>query len=158
MAKLSYVISKNSKRAGKRGVHFDGSGSGNWFQQLFSKGENKVPTEKSEIRDLVSKLVLDGDGSYESNSETRVEIEGSSEEIREFANWSVEEIKANSESLKNVAVFIKDYCKALKDVVLDTYKEINEENESSKDIETLKERVSNLEEAAADSKAKKAKE
>ena len=29
MAKLSYVISKNVRRAGKSGFHFDGNGSGN---------------------------------------------------------------------------------------------------------------------------------
>ena len=165
MAKLSYVISKNVKRSGKSGFHFDGSGSGNWFQRWFSaskESRSEISPEKAEIKDLISKLVTEFDGNSESVRETRFEVEGSADEIKEFAAWSVSEIKANAESLKFAAEFIKDYCQSLGKMCVDMWKGFNEadhiEAERDKlqstlstvngDVENLKVRVDNLEEAA----------
>ena len=86
MAKLSYVISKNSSGNGKQNFHFDGgTGSGKWFSKIFKNGKEEHSSDPNEVVDLISKLVIDGDYSINKNSETRIEFEGSTEEIKEFA-------------------------------------------------------------------------
>ena len=117
MAKVSYVISKNSSGNGKSNFHFDGNtGSGKWFSKLFNNGKEEYASEPNEIADLISKLVVDGEYTISKNSETRIEFEGSTEEIKEFAAWSVNQIKAEAGSLKAVAEFIKEYCKSITDM------------------------------------------
>lgn len=117
MAKVSYVISKNSSGNGKQNFHFDGgTGSGKWFSKLFKDGKEEHSSEPNEVVDLISKLVVDGDYSINKNSETRIEFEGSTDEIKEFAAWSVNQIKAEAGSLKSVAEFLKEYCKAIVDM------------------------------------------
>ena len=123
MAKVSYVISKNSTGNGKSNFHFDGNtGSGKWFSKLFNNGKEEYASEPNEIADLISKLVVDGDYSIVKNSETRIEFEGSTEEIKEFAAWSVNQIKAEAGSLKAIAEFVKEYCKSLTDMFKDIFK------------------------------------
>ena len=117
MAKVSYVISKNSTGNGKSNFHFDGgTGSGKWFGKIFKNGKEENSSEPNEVVDLISKLVVDGDYSISKNSETRIEFEGSTEEIKEFAAWSVNQIKAEANSLKAVAEFLKEYCKSIVDM------------------------------------------
>ena len=117
MAKVSYVISKNSSRNGKQNFHFDGgTGSGKWFSKLFKDGKEEHSSEPNEVVDLISKLVVDGDYSINKNSETKIEFEGSVEEIKEFATWSINQVKAESGSLKAVAEFVKEYCKSIVDM------------------------------------------
>ena len=114
MAKVSYVISKNSTRNGKQNFHFDGgTGSGKWFSKIFKNGKEEHSSEPNEVVDLISKLVVDGDYSISKNSETRIEFEGSTDEIKEFATWSINQVKAEAGSLKAVAEFVKEYCKSL---------------------------------------------
>ena len=115
MAKVSYVISKNSTGNGKQNFHFDGgTGSGKWFSKIFKNGKDFA--EPNEVVDLISKLVIDGDYSINKNSETRIEFEGSTEEIKEFAAWSINQVKAEAGSLKSVAEFVKEYCKSIVDM------------------------------------------
>ena len=117
MAKVSYVISKNSTRNGKSNFHFDGNtGNGKWFSKIFNNGKEEHSSEPNEIVDLVSKLVVDGEYTISKNSETRIEFEGSTEEIKEFATWSINQVKAEAGSLKNVAEFVKEYCKSIVDI------------------------------------------
>jgi hypothetical protein len=117
MAKVSYVISKNSSGNGKNNFHFDGNaGSGKWFSKIFNNGKEEHSSDPNEITDLISKLVVDGDYTIARNSETRIEFEGSTEEIKEFATWSINQVKAEAGSLKAAAEFIKEYCKALVDM------------------------------------------
>ena len=117
MAKVSYVISKNSTRNGKSNFHFDGgTGSGKWFSKIFNNGKEEHSSEPNEITDLISKLVVDGDYSIAKNSETRIEFEGSTEEIKEFAAWSINQVKAEAGSLKSLAEFVKEYCKSIVDM------------------------------------------
>ena len=123
MAKVSYVISKNSNGNGKSNFHFDGgTGSGKWFSKIFKNGKEKHSSEPNEVVDLISKLVVDGEYSITKNSETRIEFEGSTEEIKEFAAWSINQVKAEAGSLKSLAEFIKEYCKS----IADTFKDIVE--------------------------------
>ena len=123
MAKVSYVISKNSTGNGKSNFHFDGgTGSGKWFSKIFNNGKEEHSSEPNEITDLLSKLVIDGEYSINKNSETRIEFEGSTEEIKEFAAWSVNQIKAEAGSLKAIAEFVKEYCKSLTDMFKDIFK------------------------------------
>ena len=123
MAKVSYVISKNSTGNGKSNFHFDGStGSGKWFSKIFNNGKEEHSSEPNEITDLLSKLVIDGEYSINKNSETRIEFEGSTDEIKEFATWSVNQIKAEAGSLKAIVEFIKEYCKSLTDMFKDIFK------------------------------------
>lgn len=123
MAKVSYVISKNSSGNGKSNFHFDGNtGSGKWFSKLFNNGKEEYASEPNEIADLISKLVVDGEYTISRNSETRIEFEGSTEEIKEFAAWSVNQIKAEASALKSVAEFIKEYCKSLTDMFKDIFR------------------------------------
>ena len=123
MAKVSYVISKNSTGNGKSNFHFDGgTGSGKWFSKIFNNGKEEHSSEPNEITDLLSKLVIDGEYSINKNSETRIEFEGSTEEIKEFAAWSVNQIKAEAGSLKAIAEFIKEYCKSITDMFKDIFK------------------------------------
>ena len=123
MAKVSYVISKNSSGNGKSNFHFDGNtGSGKWFSKIFNNGKEEHSSEPNEITDLLSKLVIDGEYSINKNSETRIEFEGSTEEIKEFAAWSVNQIKAEAGSLKAIAEFIKEYCKSITDMFKDIFK------------------------------------
>ena len=113
MAKVSYVISKNSSGNGKQNFHFDGgAGNGKWFSKIFKNGKEENSSDPNEVVDLISKLVIDGDYSINKNSETRIEFEGSTEEIKEFATWSINQVKAESGSLKAVAEFVKEYCKS----------------------------------------------
>ena len=120
MAKVSYVLTKNSSRNGKQNFHFDGgTGSGKWFSRLFKNGKEEYSSEPNEVVDLISKLVVDGDYAITKNSETRIEFEGSTDEIKEFATWSINQVKAESGSLKTVAEFVKEYCKSLTDTIKD---------------------------------------
>ena len=113
MAKVSYVISKNSSGNGKSNFHFDGgTGSGKWFSKIFKNGKEEYSSDPNEIVDLISKLVIDGDYSINKNSETKIEFEGSVEEIKEFSTWSINQVKAESSTLKNFAEFVKEYCKS----------------------------------------------
>lgn len=117
MAKVSYVISKNSNGNGKSNFHFDGgTGNGKWFSKIFNNGKEEHSSEPNEVVDLISKLVVDGDYSINKNSETRIEFEGSTEEIKEFATWSINQVKAESGSLKAIAEFVKEYCKSIVDM------------------------------------------
>ena len=117
MAKVSYIISKNSSRNGKSNFHFDGgTGSGKWFSKIFKNGKEEHSSEPNEVVDLISKLVIDGDYSINKNSETRIEFEGSVEEIKEFAAWSINQVKAEASALKNIAEFVKEYCKSIVDI------------------------------------------
>lgn len=123
MAKVSYVISKNSTGNGKSNFHFDGgTGSGKWFSKIFNNGKEEHSSEPNEITNLLSKLVIDGEYSINKNSETRIEFEGSTDEIKEFAAWSVNQIKAEAGSLKAIAEFVKEYCKSLTDMFKDIFK------------------------------------
>ena len=117
MAKVSYVISKNSTGNGKQNFHFDGgTGSGKWFSKIFKNGKEEHSSEPNEVIDLISKLVIDGDYSINKNSETRIEFEGSVEEIKEFAAWSINQVKAEASALKHIAEFVKEYCKSIVDI------------------------------------------
>jgi hypothetical protein len=123
MAKVSFVISKNSNGNAKSNFHFDGNaGSGKWFSKIFNgnTGKHENASEPNEITDLISKLVVDGDYTIAKSSETRIEFDGSPEEIKEFAAWSINQIKAEAGALKAVAELVKDYCKA----IVDTFKGI----------------------------------
>lgn len=123
MAKVSYVINKNSSRNGKSNFHFDGgAGNGKWFSKIFKNGKEKHSSDPNEVVDLISKLVIDGDYSINKNSETKIEFEGSVEEIKEFATWSINQVKAESSTLKNFAEFVKEYCKSLTDMFKDIFK------------------------------------
>ena len=123
MAKVSYILTKNSTGNGKSNFHFDGNtGSGKWFSKLFNNGKEEYASEPNEIADLISKLVVDGEYSIVKNSETRIEFEGSTEEIKEFAAWSINQIKAEAGSLKAIAEFVKEYCKSLTDMFKDIFK------------------------------------
>ena len=117
MAKVSYVLTKNSNGNCKSNFHFDGgTGSGKWFSKIFKNGKEEHSSEPNEVVDLISKLVIDGDYSINKNSETKIEFEGSVEEIKEFATWSINQVKAESGSLKAVAEFVKEYCKSIVDM------------------------------------------
>lgn len=122
MAKVSYILTKNSTGNCKSNFHFDGNGSGKWFSKIFNgnTGKHETVAEPNEFTDLLSKLVVDGDYSISKNSETRIEFEGSVDEIKEFATWSINQVKAEASALKNVAEFVKEYCKA----IIDTFKGI----------------------------------
>ena len=123
MAKVSYVISKNSTGNGKSNFHFDGgTGSGKWFSKIFKNGKEENSSEPNEVVDLISKLVVDGDYSIAKNSETRIEFEGSTEEIKEFATWSINQVKAEASALKSIAEFVKEYCNSIKIMVTDIFK------------------------------------
>ncbi len=115
MAKLSYILSKSTKHNGKTSLNFDGSGSGNWFQKVFKKDYEEVLTPASEVRDLISKLNIEFNGDGESNFETKIELEGTTEELKEFAGWSIGYIKANADFLKDLADFIRKYFDTLAD-------------------------------------------
>ena len=155
MAKISYLISRNSKRSGKSIFHFDGSGSGSWFSKWFNKDHEEVSSTPNDIKDLISKLVSEFDGNSESVRETRIEFEGSSDEIQQFASWSIGEIKANADSLKDLAAFTKSYCESIGDMSIKIYRGFVEADNDASDIQELKNRVSELE-AAQQKKSKKA--
>ena len=154
MAKVSYVISKNSSGNGKSNFHFDGNtGSGKWFSKLFNNGKEEYASEPNEIADLISKLVVDGEYTISRNSETRIEFEGSTEEIKEFATWSINQVKAEASALKSVAEFLKEYCKSITDMFKDIFRFVedaekvqderdkfeSENKKLSKEIEGLRE-------------------
>ena len=123
MAKVSYVINKNSSGNGKSNFHFDGNGSGKWFSKIFNgnTGKHETVAEPNEFTDLLSKLVVDGEYSISKNSETRIEFEGSVEEIKEFATWSINQVKAEASALKNIAEFVKEYCKSFTTMFKDIF-------------------------------------
>ena len=122
MAKVSYVLSKNSSGNGKSNFHFDGNtGNGKWFSKIFNNGKEEHSSEPNEIVDLVSKLVVDGEYTISKNSETKIEFEGSVEEIKEFATWSINQVKAEAGSLKSLAEFVKEYCKSFTTMFKDIF-------------------------------------
>lgn len=122
MAKVSYILSKNSNGNCKSNFHFDGgTGSGKWFSKLFKDGKEEHSSEPNEVVDLISKLVVDGEYAISKNSETRIEFEGSTEEIKEFATWSINQVKAKSSTLKNFAEFVKEYCKSFTTMFKDIF-------------------------------------
>lgn len=136
MAKVSYVISKNSNGNGKSNFHFDGgTGNGKWFSKIFNNGKEEHSSEPNEVVDLISKLVVDGEYSISKQSETRIEFEGSTEEIKEFATWSINQVKAEAGSLKTIAEFVKEYCKSIVDMFkgIFGYTEHVEEVQSERD-------------------------
>ena len=115
MAKVSYVINKNSSGNGKSNFHFDGNGS-KLFSKFFGNTGKHETVAEPNVTDLLSKLVVDGEYSISKNSETRIEFEGSVEEIKEFAAWSINQVKAEASALKNIAEFVKEYCKSIVDI------------------------------------------
>lgn len=136
MAKVSYVISKNSNGNGKSNFHFDGgTGNGKWFSKIFNNGKEEHSSEPNEVVDLISKLVVDGEYSISKQSESRIEFEGSVEEIKEFATWSINQVKAEAGSLKAIAEFVKEYCKSIVDMFkgIFGYTEHVEEVQSERD-------------------------
>ena len=154
MAKVSYVINKNSSGNGKSNFHFDGgTGSGKWFSKIFKNGKEEHSSEPNEVVDLISKLVIDGEYTISKNSETRIEFEGSTEEIKEFAAWSINQVKAEASSLKNIAEFVKEYCKSFTTMFKDIFRFVedsekvqderdkfeSENKKLSKEIEGLRE-------------------
>lgn len=159
MAKVSYVISKNSSGNGKSNFHFDGNtGSGKWFSKIFNNGKEEHSSEPNEITDLISKLVVDGEYNRNKITETRIEFEGSTEEIKEFAAWSINQVKAEAGSLKSVADFIKEYCKSISDIFKDIFGYVEhvdsvqaENDKLIKEVETLRE---SLKKSAAAKKGK----
>lgn len=155
MAKISYLISKNAKRSGKSIFHFDGSGSGTFFQKWFNKDHDEVSNTPTDIKDLISKLVSEFDGNSESIKETRIEFEGSCEEIKEFASWSVSEIKANAESLKDVAQFTKTYCESICESAIKMYRGFEDADKVSEENAALRKENEELK-AASKKKAGKA--
>jgi len=154
MAKISYLISRTSKRSGKSKFGFGGSGSGTWFQKIFRNGKEDISENPSDLKDLVSNLTSDFDGSSESLKETRVEFEGSTEEIREFASWSVSEIKANADSLKDLANFAKSYCGSLADLSVKIYRGFSEADNVVEENSELRKENEELK-AAAEKKSDK---
>ena len=133
MAKVSYVLTKNSNGNCKSNFHFDGgTGSGKWFSKIFKNGKEEHSSEPNEVVDLISKLVIDGDYSINKNSETKIEFEGSVEEIKEFATWSINQVKAESGSLKAVAEFVREYCKS----VVNMFKDILGFSEHVDDVQS----------------------
>lgn len=135
MAKVSYILTKNSTGNGKQNFHFDGNDNGKWFSKIFKNGKEENSSEPNEITDLISKLVIDGDYSISKNNETRIEFEGSVEEIKEFATWSINQVKAEASALKNIAEFVKEYCKSIVDIFkgIFGYTEHVEEVQSERD-------------------------
>ena len=122
MAKVSYVLSKSGSGNGKSNFHFDGNaGSGKWFSKIFNNGKEEHSSDPNEITDLLSKLVVDGEYTIAKNSETRIEFEGSTEEIKEFATWSINQVKAEAGSLKSAAEFLKEYCKSIANMFKDIF-------------------------------------
>lgn len=148
MAKISYLISKNAKRSGKSIFHFDGSGSGTWFQKWFNKDHDEISSSPADLKDLLSKLVSEFDGNSESVKETRVEFEGSAEEIKEIAAWSIGEIKANADSLKDLANFTKSYCESLADMSAKIYRSFNETDKVVEENSALRQENEKLKEKA----------
>ena len=120
MAKISYVISKKSVGNGKGGFHFDGQGSGKWFEKIFKGNQYEMHSEPNEITGLLSKLVVESDYNFSGDKETRIELEGSSDEIKELGQWSVNYIKAEASTLKPMAEFIRDYFKTFSDTLART--------------------------------------
>lgn len=152
MAKISYIINKTSRRSGKTKFGFGGSGSGTWFQKIFKAGKEEMSDSPSDIKDLVSNLTSDFDGSSESLKETKIEFEGSTEEIREFASWSVSEIKANADSLKDLANFTKSYCGSLADLSVKIYRGISEADKTAEENTALRKENEELKAAQAQKK------
>lgn len=120
MAKISYIISKKSTGNGKGGFHFDGQGSGKWFEKIFKTGKEEFHTEPNEISNLLSKLVVESDYTFNGEKESRIELEGSAEEIKELGQWSVNYIRAEAGTLKPLAEFVKEYCQTFCDTLTKT--------------------------------------
>ena len=156
MAKVSYIINKKFSGNGKSNFHFDGgTGNGKWFSKIFNSntGKHETVSEPNEFTDLLSKLVIDGEYTISKNSETRIEFEGSTEEIKEFAAWSINQVKAEASALKSVAEFLKEYCKSITDMFKDIFRFVedvekvqderdkfeSENKKLSKEIEGLRE-------------------
>ena len=62
-----------------------------------------------------------GEYTISKNSETKIEFEGSVEEIKEFAAWSINQVKAEASALKNIADFVKEYCKSFTTMFKDIF-------------------------------------
>lgn len=153
MAKVSYVISKNSNGNGKSNFHFDGgTGNGKWFSKIFKNGKEEHSSDPNEVVDLISKLVVDGEHSISKNSETKIEFEGSVEEIKEFAAWSVNQIKAEAGSLKSVAEFLKEYCKSIAGTFKDIVECVEHADQTDDKLESEKSKSSGFD---PDAKVKK---
>ena len=139
MAKVSYVINKKSDVNGKQNFHFDGNtGNGKWFSKIFNNGKEEHSSEPNEIVDLVSKLVVDGEYTISKNSETRIEFEGSVDEIKEIATWSINQVKAEASALKNIAEFLKEYCKAISSMFKDIFGCIEHADQTDDKLEAEK--------------------
>ena len=120
MAKVSYIISKKSNGGAKGGFHFDGQGNGKWFEKIFKGNQYEMHNEPNEITGLLSKLVVESDYNFTGDKETRIELEGSAEEIKELGQWSVNQIKAEASTLKPMAEFIREYFKTFCDALART--------------------------------------
>ena len=139
MAKVSYILTKYSTGNGKSNFHFDGgNGSEKWFSKIFKNGKEENSSEPNEVVDLISKLVIDGDYSISKNNETRIEFEGSVEEIKEIATWSINQVKAEASALKNIAEFLKEYCSAISGMFKDIFGCIEHADQTDDKLEAEK--------------------
>ena len=120
MAKISYIVSKKSTGNCKGGFHFDGQGSGRWFEKIFKSGKEEFHSEPSEVSNLLSKLIVENDYTFNGEKESRIELEGSAEEIKELGQWSVNYIRAEAATLKPLAEFIREYFQTFCDTLTKT--------------------------------------
>ena len=152
MAKLSYVISKKSDKSGKSKFHFNNDG-GKWFE-IFHKNNESVQTENpNELTNLISRLETDFEGTAKVDSETRFELEGSVEELKELGTFAVSYLKEEGNFLKTTAACIKEYFKG----VIEMFTGINrgikefdrteeELDKANKEIKDLKDQIKKLQE------------
>ena len=153
MAKISYIMSKKSVGNGKGGFHFDGQGSGKWFSKIFKAGKEEFHSEPSEITGLLSKLVVESDYTFNGEKESRIELEGSAEEIKELGQWSVNYIRAEAATLKPMAEFIKEYFQAFCDTLAKTMTTVKWAMSDDEPTKEAKPKTELIKKAAAKAKA-----
>jgi len=153
MAKISYVISKKSDKSGKSNFHFNNDGGFKWFDIFHKKEESFQAENPNELTNLISRFETDFEGTAKVDSETRFELEGSVEELKELGTFAVSYLKEEGNLIKSAAMFIKEYFKDIIETFTGINRSINEVdrseeelNKTNKEIKDLKDQIKKLQE------------
>lgn len=144
MAKISYVISKNSDKNGKSMFHFNNDGGFKWYEIFHKKEEAQQAENANELTNLISRLESEFEGSAKVNSETRIEIEGSTEELKEMGSVLISYIKEEGNFLKSVAAFVKEYFKGFLEMFTGVNRSFNDVEKTEEALDKANDEIKDL--------------
>ena len=144
MAKISYVISKKSDKSGKSNFHFNNDGGFRWYEIFHKKDETVQAENPNELTNLISRFETGFEGTAKVDSETRFELEGSVEELKELGTFAISYLKEEGNFLKETATWIKECFKGVIEMFTGINRSINEVDKTEEALDRANEEIKDL--------------